>query len=219
MNTEEKKRKFISIGRIISYAISIFCLVLCIFIVVEVITANRQQRPPRIFGLSVSYVPTESMEPTIMAGDYVLYKKTNFDSVDVGDIVVYKSDKGIFIIHRIIEKNESERYVITQGDNNVLEDGEKVKANMIYGKYIMTVGILSVFSGGISKNLIYFVLILIFVLMIGMQVVSIIIKSKTEKIKKDSEMEKKLMLEQLKKEILEEELAKLRQQNSSEKKE
>lgn len=207
-NKKKEKTKKSLVVRIISYSISILCLITCIFITVEVIQANREGRPPRVFGLSVSHVPTSSMEPTIQAGEYVLYSKASFSDVEVGDIIVYKSASGIYIIHRIIEK--SEEYLITKGDNNTVADTEKITSGMVYGKYIMTIGILSVFSGGISKNLIFFVLILIFIAMIAMQVVSIVLKSKTEKLNKNSEIERKLLMEELKKQILEEELEKLK---------
>lgn len=212
---EQKKTKSLVI-RILSYTISLLCLILCIVIVVEVIQANRQNRPPRVFGLSISYVPTASMEPTISAGEYVMYSKTTFDEVDVGDIVVYRNSEGIYIIHRIIEKQEN--YLITKGDNNALADNGRVTSDMLYGKYITTVGLLSIFSGGISKNLIFFILIFIFLAMIGMQITSIILKSKTEKMKKSSEADRALLIEELKKQILKEELEKLKNENKEEKK-
>lgn len=211
----QSKEKNNKVGRIVSYIISILCLVLCIFITVEVIIANHEERPPKVFGLSVSYVPTESMEPTINAGEYVMYSQTSFDDVEVGNIIVYKSSTGMYIIHRVIEKCDG--YLITKGDNNTVQDKEYVTPDMVYGKYVMTIKLLSIFSGGISKNLIYFILIFIFVAMIGMQIISIVVKSKTEKIKKNTEDERKLMIELLKKEILEEELAKLKEQNKEKK--
>lgn len=207
MKKPEQSHK--SVGRIISYCISMLCLILCIFITVEVINSNRQQRPPRIFGLSLSYVPTASMEPTISAGEYVMYGKTDFEDVNVGDIIVYKSSSGMYIIHRVIEKNTE--YLTTKGDNNAISDTEQITPDMVYGKYIMTIHFLSIFSGGISKNLVFLILILIFTAMIVMQIISIVLKQKTEKLKKDSEADRKLLLEQLKKEILEEELEKLKQ--------
>lgn len=207
---EGSKKKFTT-KQIVSYVISILCLLLCIGITVEVISANTQKRPPRVFGISVSYVPTESMEPTIMAGEYIMFTKTSFDDVEVGDIVIYRNSNDMYIVHRVIEKNND--YLIAKGDNNMLADTEKIYPDMVYGEYVMTVGILSIFSGGISKNAIFFILIIIFIIMIGMQVVSIVIKSKTEEINKNTEEEKKKLLEQLRMEILQEELEKLRQQN------
>ncbi len=198
-------------SRIVGYIVSFLCLFLCLFIVIEVIVANVNNRPPRVLGYSISYVPTRSMEPTIMAGDYVLYKKASFDDVEVDDIIVYKNSDDVFVIHRVVEKFDS--YLICQGDNNPIEDSDKIIDSMIFGKYIKTIGILSIFSGGISKNLIFLVIVLIFIVMIVMQVISIVIKNKTEKIKHDACEERKLMLEQLKQEILKEELAKLKEKN------
>lgn len=211
-NTIKKESK---IKKYASYILSIICLVLCIIITVEVISANTQGRPPRVFGVSVSYVPTESMEPKIKAGEYVMYTKASFDDVNEDDIIIYKNSNDMFIIHRVIEKNSN--FLIAKGDNNPVEDTENVTPDMVYGKYVMTIGILSIFSGGISKNLIFFILIIIFIIMIGMQVLSIVIKNKTAEVNKNTEEQKKLLIEQLKREILEEELAKLRALNSKEK--
>ena len=85
------KNKSIRIGRIISTIITVVCVLLCFFITLEVIRANNEDRPPRILSISVSYVPTPSMEPTIHAGEYVAYKKVKYDDVQLGDIIVYKS--------------------------------------------------------------------------------------------------------------------------------
>lgn len=198
---------------IISYIISAICMILCILITIEVISANVSKRPPRIFGYSISYVPTQSMEPVIMAGDYVLYKKATFNSVEENDIIVYRSSDDIYIIHEVITKNTEDGYIIAKGVNNTLADDEKVTADMIYGKYIMTIDFLDFLSGGVNQNAIFVILIGIFVIMLIMQTVSVIVKKKTEDINKKSEEDKKLLLEQLKNEIIAEELEKLRKQN------
>ena len=66
---EETKDKKFKIKSFIGYTLSILFLVMCLYIVIEVIVANSNNRPPSVFGLSVSYVPTASMEPTINSGD------------------------------------------------------------------------------------------------------------------------------------------------------
>ena len=200
-----------NIKKIISYVLSFLSLFLCLYITIEIINANNDNRPPRIFGLSISYVPTPSMEPTINAGDYVLFKSASFEDVEVDDIIVfYSEDSNKYIIHRVIEKNNEEGYLTTHGDNNLEGVNEIVYKDKVYGKYIMELGILNIFSGGISKNLIFFILVIIFIIMIIMQIVSISIKKKTEDLNKSVEEEKRLMLEEIKKEILAEELAKLK---------
>ncbi|MGM9970103.1 MAG: signal peptidase I [Anaeroplasma sp.] len=204
-----KKRKKIS--NIIGYIVSILCLLLCLYITIEVISANTSNRPPRIFGVSVSYVPTESMDPTIKVGDYVLFVQADFNDVKVDDIVIYRANDGKYIIHRIIEKYDD--YLIAKGDNNLIPD-DKVTKDMVYGKYITTLSFMSIFSGGISKNLIFFILVGIFICMLGMQIFSMFVKNKTDEVKKTNEEQKNLLREELKRQILEEELAKLREENA-----
>ena len=207
---KEVKKKKIKIKLIIIYCLSVLFLILCIHIVIEVIVANTNNRPPSILGISVSYVPTASMEPTIKTGDYVMFTSTSFDKVNVDHIIVYYSkDNDIFIIHRVVEKFSD--YLITKGDNNPIADQERVLPEMICGRYVTTLGFLSIFQGGINSNIIFFILIVIFVLMIIMQALSAYLKSKSDKLKEEQEKKKELVREELRKQILEEELAKIKE--------
>ena len=202
--------------QVIGYIVSMLCILLCLYITIEVIVANTNQRPPRIFGLSVSYVPTESMEPTIKSDSYIMFSYATFDSVGEGDVVVYHNDEeGIFVVHRIISKDETSGIIITKGDNNLVEDNVQItkEKNMIYGKYLTTVGFMSIFSGGINQNIIFVILIFIFLIMLGMQIFSMFIKGKTESLKEEKEKKKELLREEMRRQILEEELAKLKKEN------
>ena len=202
--------------QIIGYIVSMLCILLCLYITIEVIVANNQNRPPRIFGLSVSYVPTESMEPTISKNSYIMFSYATFDSVDEGDIIVYHNDEdNIFVVHRVIEKNIETGVIKTKGDNNSVADPLEItkENNMVYGKYLTTLGFMAIFSGGINQNVIFVVLIIIFVIMLGMQIFSMFIKGKTEKLKEDKEAKKELLREELRRQILEEELAKMKALN------
>ena len=71
---------------IIEYSLSFLCLFLCLYITIEVIRANTEGRPPRIFNISISYVPTASMEPTINSNEYIMFVGTDFNSVAVNEI-------------------------------------------------------------------------------------------------------------------------------------
>ena len=201
--------------QVIGYIVSMLCILLCLYITIEVIVANTNNRPPRIFGLSVSYVPTESMEPNIKQNSYIMFGYATFDSVGEGDVVVYHNDdEGIFIVHRVISKDEEAGIIITKGDNNLVEDTVQItkEKNMIYGKYITTLGFMAIFSGGINQNIIFVILIIIFLIMLGMQIFSIFIKGKTESLKEEKEKKKELLREEMKRQILEEELAKLKKE-------
>lgn len=225
------KPKKLKKSSIVGYIVSILCLLLCLYITIEVIVANSNNRPPKIFNCSVSYVPTNSMEPKIKAGDYVFFVgvspddvKTGSGTVDEnhknsdGDIIVYYSEKeDKFIIHRVvgISYDENGRYFTFYGDNNLLADDLKVRDSMIYGKYVTTLGFMSIFSGGVNTNLIFFILVGIFVIMIIMQVAQIVLKNKAEAIKKKSIDDKNALREELKRQILEEEIAKLKAKNQA----
>lgn len=64
-----------------------------------------------------------SMSPTMDYGDTVMVYKVSFDSLDVGDIIVFKDPRGNSqtVIHRIVavDINGSARCLITKGDNDL----------------------------------------------------------------------------------------------------
>ncbi len=201
--------------RIIGGILTAICVILSLYIAINIIVASNQDRPPRIFGVSISYVPTNSMSTTIEPGDYVLFKKTDFDSVEVNDIIVYRSKQGEmagkYIIHRVKEIKDG--FLITQGDNNPTPDTEKITPDMVYGKFICVIGFLNAFSG-FNRNAIFVFLVIIFVILFSLQVISVFLKWKKDKISEKNNKLSEIDLEQLKKEILEEELAKIRNQQN-----
>ena len=190
------------------------CLLLCLYVAIEVIVANNNRRPPNFFSLSVSYVPTDSMEDTIMAGDYILFTKADFDSVNVGDIIIYRSESGPsagnFIVHRVIEKYED--YLVTKGDNNPLADSENITREMVMGKFICIVNLLNIFSN-VNRNLVFIILVFIFLIIIILQAISIFLRYQKEKLAEQKKETDAKLIEELKKEILEEELAKIKEKN------
>ena len=198
--------------KIISYAFSLLCVVIILLTSIEVVSATKEARPPQIFGYSISYVPTESMEPEIKAGEYIYYKRATFDDVDVEDIIIYKSKtgqmKGKFIVHRITEKYDD--YLIVKGDNNVIDDSEQITADMIYGVYIDKVEFLNFITRGLSVNALFFILMLLFMGLMILQFVSVFVKAKKDEIEKKIKEDKQILLEQMKQEILKEELEKLK---------
>lgn len=224
------KSKTLKKSSIVGYIVSILCLLLCLYITIEVIVANTNNRPPRIFNCSVSYVPTSSMDPTIKVGSYVLFVGVDTDDIKAGNgsieenhenrngdiIVYYNQNEDKFIIHRVVEiSNDDEgRYFILWGDNNQTADVLKVRDSMIYGKYVSTLGFMSIFSGGVNTNVIFIILVVIFLIMIAMQVIQIYVKNKAEAIKKKTVDEKNALREELRKQILEEEIAKLKARNT-----
>ena len=197
-------------SKILGYILTGICLILCLIISVEVIVSGSEQRPPRFFGYSISYVPTNSMEPTIMAGDYILFCEASFDEVNVGDIIIYRSKEGVmagnFIVHRVTEKYGD--YLVTKGDFNTISDDEKITPDMVFGKYITTIGILDILSSPQSRVIVFFIVIMTFVVMLGLQFISVILNYKKEKLQVENKQRHDKLIEELREELLKEELEK-----------
>jgi len=64
-----------------------------------------------------------SMSPTIDYADAVVVYKTSFDSIEVGDIIVFKDPRGVptTVIHRVVAINTSgsATFLLTKGDNDL----------------------------------------------------------------------------------------------------
>ena len=100
--------------------ILVFVLVCLVYYLLTGIITGK----PNIFGYRVFYIPTESMMPVINPGDFVIGVPVDYEDVQVGDIVTYKSKRGITICHRVIERTEEG--LVFRGNNNNAADEEIV---------------------------------------------------------------------------------------------
>ncbi|BBE42907.1 signal peptidase I [Conexivisphaera calida] len=78
-----------------------------------------------------------SMLPALHTGDLALVVPTSVSSVPLGDVVVYRSPMGIFVIHRVIERGSG--YVVVKGDNNPFPDPWDVTNSMLVGRVFAVV--------------------------------------------------------------------------------
>lgn len=108
----------------------IFLIIVSIILIYFKFFSNKILIQP--FGYSVLIVCSGSMNPNIKTGNIIIIKKTEKYQVD--DVVTFSKNAKKLITHRIIDKCENE--FITKGDNNNVQDDEKVKENEIYGKVI-----------------------------------------------------------------------------------
>ena len=217
---EKKDKKKRSFRRtLIEGIIGIVMILLCLYVTLTVVISNKKGVPPSVFGLSVSYVPSKSMEPTIHSGDYILFRKASFNGIEVDDIIIYKNkSEDKFVVHRVISINyddDNKKYFVTKGDNNTSEDTVKVYENIFYGKYVTRLTILSG-KGSTSSNLIFISLIIIFILMITAQITQIVLTKKNQTRKEEAEksqLKYEQLKEQMKLEIMKEELEALKKKN------
>ena len=119
-------------GKIVFRAILIVIIGVTVGMAVYTWNAKRvfHNEMPMPFGIGASVVLSPSMEPALHVNDLVFIKKAT--TFDVKDIVVYQAGSTL-VIHRIIEKNDENRTVITKGDNNDADDGE-IPLESIKGK-------------------------------------------------------------------------------------
>ncbi|MBT5021266.1 signal peptidase I [Candidatus Woesearchaeota archaeon] len=83
-----------------------------------------------------SFTDTNSMDPFLDVGsNSIEIRPKTADQVNVGDVVSYYTSEKDLIIHRVIEKDVDEKgvYYILKGDNNHVEDPEKVRFEQING--------------------------------------------------------------------------------------
>ena len=191
--------------KIILEILTFIIICLSLYIIIEVTIANVKNRPPRIFNVSVSYVPTDSMKPVIEPGDYVIYVGASYEDIKEQDIIVYYNESiGKYIIHRVIEVNTDGNYMITKGDNNLIADTVHVTKDNLVGKYIGKAGILKIFAGGIDQTVVFIILIILLIAFISLQIVSIVLKGKKEELVENKNKTKEELLDEMRKELIEE---------------
>lgn len=123
--------------RIIS--IIILIILIPILFVSAVILVNSYVKPdevPSFFGWKPFIVLSGSMETKILAGDVVVVKEVDTQTLKKGDIIAFK-ENDIVITHRIDEivQEDGETKYITKGDNNNTRDNGYVLPSQVEGLY------------------------------------------------------------------------------------
>lgn len=126
------------IGNVIAWLFVVFAAV----ITIVVFTGTNNNGVGNLFGYMPFSIQTQSMEPTIKAGDVVIGKEVDFNKLKVGDIITYWTtveDKQILNTHRIAEVISDGEGTVpsfkTKGDNNQIEDEYVVSAADVVAKY------------------------------------------------------------------------------------
>lgn len=90
------------------------------------------------------YIPlnvmTDSMEPTIMEGDFIIMEECDPESLEVGDVISFLATEQDYVIiktHRIVAVDTSSGFkaFTTRGDNNDVNDSVPVFSADIVGKW------------------------------------------------------------------------------------
>jgi signal peptidase len=160
--------------KVISYCM----LGLIIFMSLFVLTLRFLGETPSIFGYSFYYVLTESMEPEIMAGDMILCKSVQPETLQVGDVITYSGEtgdlKGKIITHKIVEINGD--IFTTKGVANDIPD-PPIRSSQILSGYVATVPIAGKLFSVINSKYGFIFLIVLPLVLLFINEVSNIVKS------------------------------------------
>lgn len=124
--------------------LNVFGVILCVLfipiIILNVVMIVRSYTNtdsiPSVFGYSPVIVLSGSMSPEFEAGDMILIKKAEPETLQVGDVICFLEEETA-VTHRIIaiENEDGADYYITQGDANNTEDASPVTPQQVQGRY------------------------------------------------------------------------------------
>lgn len=175
IETINKRKKNAKITKRI---IDIIIIILLYNIILVFISCINKIEDISLFGYKAYIITTDSMKPQINAGDITIVKDTKEENLEVGDVIAFKKNDKV-ITHRITnieEQNEKNRYT-TKGDNNNLEDNEKIEYSEIEGENVLTIPKLGYFIHALENQIVFLFIILILLIVLFF------------KIRKDEKME------------------------------
>lgn len=127
------------------------CLLVMLLLAVAVVSA------PQALGFQVYTVLSGSMMPQIPVGSAVYVKKEAFANISAGDVVTYHSDvSGVYVTHRVVEKNEEGKFLVMKGDANEEPDGSRVHEEELIGVvrfFVPYLGYAAALLGGTGEKL------------------------------------------------------------------
>ena len=140
MGISKRQIKYILMMELISIILIVVMFIGGIKIYGSVVGSNGDTHT-YIFGYKPVIVVSGSMLPTIEVNSINIVKECSIDELEVGDIVMYKSDyEDILITHRVQEfiDGESGKELIAKGDNNDIADAYPIRADQVRGKIVYT---------------------------------------------------------------------------------
>lgn len=129
---------FTALGTILCVILAPILILNCTLIVKSHLNKNAV---PDVGGYSPMVVLSDSMFPYIEAGDLIICKQTDPESVKVGDVISFfdpASNTNSVVTHRVVEIQTAEDGAltwITRGDANNADDQNPVPASNLVGIY------------------------------------------------------------------------------------
>lgn len=136
---------FNRVSKIISTAFFIVLVILIILILLYIFRVRFLANNDKLGEVKLNFytILSQSMYPTIKAGDIVVTYMNDDNLYKSGDVITYvsRANGGITITHRVQEVynvNGSYSYK-TKGDNNSSPDSEVVSADNVLGKVVVKI--------------------------------------------------------------------------------
>ena len=113
---------------------------------------------------------SESMEPIYTKGSLCwVNTRVDLDSVEVGDVLVYRSPANTLVLHRLVDKSASvdttDLPVVMQGDANSMSQDVTLSSINFIGREAFTIPRLGVVVEHIlSNNAVWFIIVLFVIL-------------------------------------------------------
>lgn len=189
--------------KIVLSTLSILLFGLAVYIMAFGALAIKNNKLINIFGYSYSLVPTNSMETSdpksIKEGDFIFIKIKDFEDVNVGDIVVYKTSQGVMFVHRVHEEGPNNSFYMRGDKINLDEsipdefknDVDLLTESNYQGHVIGRVGFINI-SKGLSKHRTTLIaaiigILLLFVVIQAVQIIRSVQKHKLEQLREQLE--------------------------------
>lgn len=180
--------------------LTVLIIIFTLYIAIFGSIAIRNNKLINIFGYSYGFVPTSSMDGEQLEeykvqgfkkGSIIIIKKEDYNNLDINDVIVYKSNANILIVHRIIEKEENgELKYLTKGDNNEEVDNEYVTNNNYEGKVVSSIYMFGLFTLLSSiRGVIIIVILLILLVMMILQIYNLVKVLNVKKQEEENEKE------------------------------
>ncbi len=162
---QKERQRIYTIVKVVSVILYMILIPIIIFnftlIIKSFINSNEI---PDFFGYKTFVIVSGSMEPTIMTEDAILVKEVPQNKIKINDIISFSQGEAI-ITHRVIgivEENGVTKYK-TKGDNNNVEDKEKITYDQIEGKYQFKMSQFGIITEILKSKITLAILILIII--------------------------------------------------------
>ena len=88
---------------------------------------------PKIFGVKMYNISSESMTPKYKVGDLIYAVPTQKENIKAGDVISFVMNENLTVATHRIVRIDDQQHFITKGDANAVEDGKPVLYDNVLG--------------------------------------------------------------------------------------